>query len=138
MRIQRCNVERMQWNVLTGQDYYGDREPTALSSELFLRSDVIKMTPILELSTLLSSSVTFASIVGPSLVNLASILVLKLLASCTQTYIFLHSVFSHCLYDSSSRQSQREKSLVKHYAPLKPVNARSQKSPPMKSFWTGD
>lgn len=85
------------------------------------------LTPILELLTLLSSSVAFASIVGPSLVNLASILALKLLVSCAETHIFLHSAFSYCLYDSSSRQCQREQPLVKHYAPLQPVNARSQK-----------
>lgn len=39
VRIQGCDVERMQWNVLTGQDYFRDREATALSSELFLRSE---------------------------------------------------------------------------------------------------
>lgn len=135
VRIQGCDVERMQWNVLSGQDYFRDREATALSSELFLCSESFDAH-----SWTFDAAffVAFASVVGPSLVNLASILVLKLLAFCAQTHIFLHSVFSHCLYDSSSRQCQRERPLVKHYATLQPVNARSQKSPPMRSLWTGD
>lgn len=135
MRIERCGIEilqwKVQWKVPTGKDYVGDEEASALSSELFRQSDITEM-PILVLLMLLSSYIAFAFILGLSLVNLLTYLALKLLASCTHT--FLHNVFSHFLYDSSSQPSKRGQPLARHYAPLQPVHA----TPLTRSFWTRD